>query len=220
MKPVAYKFRISDLLRGRYVRSADISEPSHLLVPPGVKVTRARIMGTVIEKFLRDDHGYAMLRLDDGTETITVRAWRDGVQELEKFEVGDVVDVVGRIREFEGELYVVPDLIIEVRDPNLELLRELENMKQAIALRASEAVGTALPSREEETEDLLPQVPEELKNKVMLALDRLDSPAGATAAEIGKEVGLSVNQVEEALRALLMLGSIYEPAAGRYRLTR
>jgi len=221
MKPTAYKLRISDLLRGRYVRSADISEPSHLITPFGNKVIKARVIGTVVEKFLRDDHGYAMLRLDDGTDTITVRAWREEVQELEKFDLGDVLDVIGRIREFEGKVYIVPDMIIKVEDPNFELMREIENLNHAWLSRFSGSGAEAVSQAGEQVpEEGLPQVSEELKNRVILALERLDAPEGVSPMDICNELGIPEAQVEEALRVLLILGSIYEPLAGKYRLTR
>ena len=220
MKPTAYKLRIRDLVRGRFVRPADISEPSHLVTPSGLKVVRARVIGTVVEKFVREDGGYAMVRLDDGTETVTVRAWREGVRELERFEAGDVLDVLGRVREFGGEIYIVPELMLEVKDPNVEVMREAENLRfawEAGALGPSGVPGGAEPQASGE---LSQEVPEELKNKVVLALDKLDSSDGASPSEISMELGLPLAQVEEALRSLLITGSIYEPTAGRYRLAR
>ncbi|MEM2878336.1 MAG: OB-fold nucleic acid binding domain-containing protein [Candidatus Hadarchaeales archaeon] len=228
MKPTAYRLRIGELVAGKYVRSTEVSEPSHLVTKSGLKLARARIIGTVIEKFLRDDRGYIMLRLDDGSETITLRAWRDGVQELERYKTGDVLDVIGKVREFEGEIYLVPEMIFEVRDPNFELMREVENVRNTLRLHAEIGGGATggevkvplIVEAEEHEESSLPQVPDETKNKVLLALDRLDSKTGVSVREICEEIHLPPGEVEDAVRVLLAEGNVFEPEAGRYRITR
>lgn len=241
MRPAAYKLKIEDLVRGQYVHSLEGAEPSHVLTPWGQRVTRARVMGTVVDKFVREDQSYATLRLDDGSETISIRAWREGVPELDLFDVGSVIDVMGKVREFDGEVYLVPELILRVEDPNWELVRELEitdTRREALEagvlpretpattmeptrLRAgltqpSQTAGTIL----EEEESPLPDVPDDVKKRIALALEKLDRGDGATPADISVELNLPNAQVEDALRVLLIGGDIFEPVAGRFKLTR
>jgi len=238
MKPTAYKLKIEDLVRGRYVRSADGSEPPHLLTPWNQRVTRARIMGTVIDKFVREDQTYAALRVDDGSETISVRAWREDVPGLDKIGVGSTIDIIGRVREFEGEIYLVPELVIPVEDHNWELVRELEiieSRRKALAEgiwprpASSEKLESSTPSTGAQTtvhpeyldeEPPLPQIPDETKKKIFLALEKLDRGGGATVSEISRELNLPPQQVEEAMRVFLVKGDIFEPTAGKFKLTR
>jgi len=241
MKPAAYKLKIEDLVRGQYIRSIEGTEPSHLLTPWGQRVTRARVMGTVVDKFVREDQSYATLRLDDGSETISLRAWREGVPELNRFNVGSTVDIIGRVREFEGEVYLVPELIIQVNDPNWELVRELEiiEARREALTRGVRPKGMPtvklepaqlkieLPqptpiteSTSEEEEPPLPEVPDEIKKRVVLALEKLDKGNGATPAEVSAELNLPQTQVEDALRVILLEGDIFEPLAGRFKLMR
>lgn len=241
MRPAAYKLKIEDLVRGQYIRSIEGAEPSHLLTPWGQRVTRARVMGTVVDKFVREDQSYAVLRLDDGSETISVRAWREGVPELNRLNVGSTVDVIGRVREFEGEVYLVPELILPVDDPNWELVRELEiveSRREALARgvrpkgipamglepaqlkielpKPTPITGLAL----EEEEPPLPEVPDEIKKRIILALEKLDRGNGATPAEVSVELNLPQAQVEDAIRVILLEGDIFEPFAGRFKLMR
>ena len=197
----------------------------------------------MVEKFVREDKSYATLRLDDGTETISLRAWRDGVPELNRFGVGVLVDVIGRVKEYEGEIYLAPEFIMPVEDPNWELVRELEIVASKrgalvrgvrpqpmpaakleprqlkIELPQPAAIAEPAPEAAEE-EPPLPEVPDEIKNRVILALEKLDKGNGVTPAEVSVELNLPQTQVEDALRVLFVGGDVFEPVAGRFKLTR
>lgn len=242
MLSTAYKLKIEDLVRGQYVRSPEGTEPSYLLTPWNQHIPRARVLGTVVDKFVRDDQGYATLRLDDGSETISLRAWRENVPELAGFKMGDLLDVIGRVREFEGEVYLVPDLIFRVEDPNWELVRELEILharrralaqgvrpqpKQKAKLEPRQlqielsqtppAVGPTIETIEEVEAPPLPKVPDETKKRVTLAIEKLDKGDGAAPTDIAAELDLHQADVEDALRVLIVDGEIFEPRAGRFR---
>ena len=241
MRSTAYKLKIDDIVLGQYVRSPEGTEPSYLLTPWGQHTTRARVLGTVVDKFVRDDQGYATLRLDDGSETISLRAWREGVPELAGFKVGDLIDVIGRVREFEGEVYLVPEFILRVEDYNWELVRELEILRarrralaQGARPRKLEAkleprqLQIELPPATPETEPTvetieevqappLPEVPDEIKKRVILAIEKLDKGEGAAPTDIVAELDIRQAEVEDALRVLIVDGEIFEPRAGRFR---
>lgn len=242
MSSTTYKLKIEDLVRGRYVHSPEGTEPSYLLTPWDQHIPRARVLGTIVDKFVRDDQGYATLRLDDGSETISLRAWQEGVPELARFEVGNLIDVVGRVREFEGEVYLVPELILRVEDPNWELVRELEILRarrRALAegvrpqpkLEAkigprqlqielppgTPEAGPTVETIEEVEAPPLPEVPDETKKRVILAIEKLDSGEGVAPTDIAVELDLHQTEVEDALRVLIVDGEIFEPRAGRFR---
>jgi len=242
MRSTAYKLKIEDLVRGQYVRSPEGTEPSYLLTPWNQHIPRARVLGTIVDKFVRDDQGYATLRLDDGSETISLRAWREGVPELARFEVGDLIDVAGRVREFEGEVYLVPEFIFRVEDPNWELVRELEILRarrralaegvrpqpkretkleprqlQVELPPAAPNAGPTVETIEEGEAPPLPEVPDETKKRVILAIEKLDKGEGVAPTDMGVELDLRQTEVEDALRVLIVDGEIFEPRAGRFR---
>ena len=231
MRPTACKLKIEDLVNGEYTRSPDGVEPSYLLTPWREKITRARVLGTVVDKFIRDDRSYGTLRLDDGSETIRVRAWAEGVPELDQFKVGDVVDAIGRVREFQGEVYLVPEpgLMIPVEDPNWEPLRELEILKtrkDALARGVTPVLGPrqiqmgAGLSQEaaDETAPPLPAVPEELKTRTTEAVEKFEE--GAAVDNLVAELNISRSEVEDAIHVLLVEGKIFEPIAGKFKAVR
>lgn len=220
---------------GQYIRSPDGTQPSYLLTPWGEQVTRVRVMGTVVDKFIREDQGYATLRIDDGSETISLRAWQETAKELDKFNLGEIIDVVGRVREFNGEIYLVPELLIRVEDPNWELVRELEiiamrrealaaGVKPKFVKQEPKELNITAPAEIAETaeieEEPLPVVPDELKKKVAIAIEKLDTGSGVDPIKIANELNLSLAQINDALRVMFVEGDVFEPATGKFRLAR
>ena len=59
------------------------------------------------------------------------------------------MDVIGRVREFKGEKYIYPTIVLKVKDPNVIPLRIMEitrvRMKKALAFltrRSEEGLGS------------------------------------------------------------------------------
>jgi hypothetical protein len=69
MQP-AYKIKIEDIAKGQFVRSAEGGEPDYLATPWGQQISRARVIGTIVDKYVSEDQSYAALRIDDGSVTI------------------------------------------------------------------------------------------------------------------------------------------------------
>ncbi|MBU7013467.1 MAG: hypothetical protein HXS52_13060 [Theionarchaea archaeon] len=116
----AVKLRIQDLIEGTF-------DGTSVHTPFG-EVSEARVLGTLIDIFTTDDDNYISLTLDDGTETIRIKAWRQDVKKLKQFSRGDFIEVVGKIREYNEEIYLTPE-VVSIVSPNRWILRELELMK-------------------------------------------------------------------------------------------
>lgn len=116
----AVKLRIQDLIEGTF-------DGKHVHTIFG-EVSEARILGTLIDIFTTDDESYMALTVDDGTETVRIKAWRQDVGKLKKVSRGDFVDIVGKVREYNEEIYLTPEVVSKV-SPNKWILRELELMK-------------------------------------------------------------------------------------------
>lgn len=96
------------------------------VVTPLGKVRKVRIMGRVVAKFINEDETYASIVVDDETETIRVKFFREMVEVAKRIEPGDLVDVSGRVSVYQEEKSVVCDSCIVLEDMNWELLRKLE----------------------------------------------------------------------------------------------
>jgi hypothetical protein len=119
------------------------------------KVSEVRISGTLVDTYLTEDENYTSLTVDDGTETIRIKGWRQDVEKLKHFVIGDIVDIVGKVREYNEEIYLSPEVIFKI-SPNKWILRELELMKLYIRSdvaipsqsRQSQTVEQVTPSQE------------------------------------------------------------------------
>jgi len=153
----------------------------------------------VVRKFINEDESYGFLILDDGTETIRVKVWREDVELIEQFEEGDIVDVFGRVREFGEEIYIVPEIIVKVNDPNWEILRELEIINDKLE---------SLKSKETP----IPEV------AILEALERLDNGEGVSIEDLARELGDPPKEnLQKVLRILMSRGEIYESKPNYYR---
>ena len=135
-RQVARKLQIRTINSGKFVQIERESEetrfiPNYIEIN-GNKISRVRVLATVIDKFVSDNNEYASLTLDDTTDTIRCKIFND-LSMVENIEKGDVVDVIGRIREYNGELYILPEIIVKIDDPNFEVLRKLEIEKWEIS---------------------------------------------------------------------------------------
>jgi len=127
-RAVAYKVTIADIVNGRYVVTEQAFSPNYVLTSLGLKLARVHVLGTAVNTYLAGDGRYAFLSVDDGTGVIRVKAFQD-TKAIEKVQRGQLVDVIGRVREYNKERYIVPELIKMVTDPNAETLRRLEILR-------------------------------------------------------------------------------------------
>ncbi len=122
-----------DLINGRYFRREGFKS-NYLITPRGQRVSRIKMVATVTTKFVNDDGTYAFVVLDDGTETIRAKFFQD-LENFEKLEEGDLVTVIGKVQEYEGEIYVNPEILKIVDDSNLlslnlaEVASELKSLE-------------------------------------------------------------------------------------------
>ncbi|MCJ7478603.1 MAG: OB-fold nucleic acid binding domain-containing protein [Candidatus Nanohaloarchaeota archaeon QJJ-7] len=119
----ARKTRIEDIIDGEYNEQEGF-DPNYVLTPQGLVVSRARVLGTVVDTFINDDESYGAVTVDDGSGTIRGKFFQD-LGMMEDVEEGDIVELIGKVKEYEGERYVNPELILD-RSPTYELVRALE----------------------------------------------------------------------------------------------
>ncbi|RLJ01347.1 MAG: hypothetical protein DRP10_04275 [Candidatus Aenigmatarchaeota archaeon] len=142
-RQVARKIDIKTINRGNFVQIERKSEedrylPNYIEVN-GMKISRVRVLATVIDKFVSEDGNYATLTLDDTTDTIRCKIFMNSnfsdnlsrqnlidLETINNIEKGDLIDVIGKIKEYNEERYIQPEIIVKIEDPNFEVLRKLE----------------------------------------------------------------------------------------------
>ena len=117
-RATAYRFWIRDLSSGEYVPGGTIENPTFVKIGEK-KVTRVDIFGKVAglsgNEFV----------LQDKTGKITVRMFGDSLQ-VRELAIGNLVRVIGKIRQDDRGRYVLGEIIKRIDDANYQLLREKE----------------------------------------------------------------------------------------------
>ena len=200
-RQTAKKVRISSLMGGTWVKKEGM-EPSFITTEYGEQVSRARVMGTIVGKFVAEDEAFASITLDDGTDTMRAKTFKQ-VQPLDTVNQGELVDVIGKVREWNGEVYMIPEVVLKVDDPNIELLRRLEIAEKLQAMGAHPAAAPAAAAPDGLREDVLKLISTE--------------PEGISYDALLKKIEKPEPAVEKVINNLLGEGVCYEPTPGKIK---
>lgn len=241
----AKKALVEDLIGGDYFTQEGFKS-NYLITPRGQRVSRAKIMGTVVTKFINDDESYAFIVVDDGTETIRGKFFQD-MSKFKKIDEGDLVTVIGKVREYEGEIYLNPEIVKEVEDPNyltlhlaevaselkklhegkkiLEKLKEEhpDNYGEVLADEIGEERARSLLMKESADTGKIEETEEgkerngEFKKKIIKIIEKLDEGQGASYQDIIEEVEEDEKKIDEVINDLLTEGTCFEPRPGRIK---
>jgi len=229
------KARISDVVNGNFVKKEGL-EPSYVLTDLGQRISRVNLLGTVVDKFMSEDGNYSSITIDDDSDSIRVKAFRENVNIFDNLKIGDLVVVIGKVREYADENYVIPEVVKKIANPNYEILHKLEVLKQLLKQKkileeikkekfgdveelkkdvkekykidtdAVEGIVETLSVEEEKKEDFKPLILE--------ILERLGKGEGAEFKKLLEESKLPENTFEEVINELLSDGICYEPIPG------
>ena len=85
------------------------------------------------EGFIDDEENSNMrveFDLDDGTGIIRAIVWRVNPEIYSEYKEGDIIDIVGLIRYWNGYTSITPEIMKKIKDPNFILLRNAEIIKK------------------------------------------------------------------------------------------
>jgi RPA family protein len=218
----AVRASISDITNGSF--SDD--NGSHVVSPFGVELRRVAIVGFVVSKFYRegDDTGkkrFESITVDDGTDTIGVKVWgEEDASLLEGVKESILALVIGKIRKYNDEVYLTPEIVRELRDPNYMSLHLMERYK-AVLNRS----GIALPETMEQQQELLAttsstSISGKLANDI-IAYVRLEAPPeGIPLKDIVayfEKKGQGSEKVQTKVFNLVAEGALNEVSIGQFR---
>ena len=194
---VAYKLRISDLLNGHKFAS----EGRFLYLELGdKKVVRVNLLANCIDKYSSDgDKKFGSLTIDDASGQIRLKVFGDDLAMFEKISQGDTLQIIGNVREWNDELYILPEVVKKV-DPRWLLVRKLEIQKLREGL-SPEASGGEL----------------EFRGKVLNKIKDAEVDGGVDIDTLIMVVEASPESINKEIKGLLEEGLIYEPRPGRLR---
>ncbi len=229
--------RISDIIDGNFVRKEGM-EPSYVLTKFGEKVSRAKIVGAIINKFMSEDGNYSSVTVDDDTDAIRVKAFKEDADFFEKFNVGDNVLLIGKVREYNGENYIIPE-IMKKSETNYENYHKLKVLKQLLEKKKINDIVQKQKDKfadfeelkkymvkkhkfdEKDIDSVLENIggKEQRKEKdykpmLMELIDKLDKGEGVEIRKLLEESKLNENNFQEAVNELVTDGIWFEPKPG------
>ena len=208
-RQTAYKVWISHLVKGK----GTVDDSGLAYIPVGdKKVVRANIVGSVIGKETRE--GFGSLILDDGSENINARVWGEDTWLLDDIEIGDLVLVIARLGEFNGNVYLRPEVVKKI-DMDWALLRRLEMVKEYGKPEPRE-VKVEEEKVEEKVEKMDEPIPSiAIREKVLKLVEEREEVAMETLID---KVGEDERKVKAAVDELLKEGEMFMPRPGYLRV--
>ena len=107
-RQVAYKVRISDLLAGFMMK--DELSAGYIKIS-GMNASRVNIIAIVVLK--SEEPSYSSAGIDDGTGRISLKSFENKAI-FSNVDVGDCVLVVGKIRQYNDEKYIIPEAMKKI----------------------------------------------------------------------------------------------------------
>ena len=202
MRFTAQKCRIKDIVCGKYVSPEGIGS-GYVLLEDGREVSLVHVLGTVVNFYVSDDEKYGFIVLDDGTGMIRVKAFQD-TSVIRKVKRGDIVDVVGRLRQYNDEVHMFPEFVRRVDDVNCETLRKIELAEMAFEQRAKSDVIVSMAREHKDVSEMkeslsLKGIKDVDVRKVIVAEKVREEKEDACGARVDMKVAknLIVKSVEE-----------------------
>ncbi|MBS3095830.1 hypothetical protein J4480_00150 [Candidatus Woesearchaeota archaeon] len=202
-RQVAHKVGICDVLKGDFIK--DELSAGYIKLNDSM-VSRVNVIAVIVDK--SEAAGNSSVIIDDGTGRILLKSF-DGAGLFSGLDVGDVVLTVGRIREFNSERYIVPELLKKTGNTLWMAARKLELEKRGYLREAGKDANAA-----DRNIDVSIDLP--ASDEIYSLIKDLDNGEGVSFDEIiGKFKG---SEAENAINKLLENGNIFEIRPGRLKV--
>lgn len=211
---------LSSINNGSYVKPTGEFTP-HYVDVEGKKISRINLIATVAQKTETEDKSYASLTVDDSSAQIRIKTWREDTRLIEPISVSDIILVIGKIREYQDELYIAPEIVKKVKTKwqilrNLELYKEYGKPKPlSIVIRKQAPEEKNLNIEEEKITENQEQKRQKLLNKI----EELDDGTGAEISAILSSSELKESEAEKILQSLLLEGEVFNISSSKVKLT-
>lgn len=225
---VAKKLKAEDLPKGKFKE-----EDNSLIIGNNKEVKRIRLMATVIRKFISDDEKYGFLVLDDSTDTVRSKAFREDVRRIKRINKGDIVDLIGRVDKYEDEVYIRPEIVRKVKDPNWLLVRKLELLEHGKNGKSKKEAGKEPEKKQKglskkgekreverdtkEDEEEIEVAVEEVNSPEEIIYEFLSETDKAKFENMVNELDYEREKIKDVLKNLMQDGRVFEPKKKVYK---
>ena len=219
-RQTAYIVGINEINNSTYTKSDGEWEPNFVTIR-GIKVSRVNLIGVVISA--SGEENIKSFVIDDGQSNIQVRIF-DPLTFQVNVEIGDIVMVIGRPREYNNEKYIAPEIVkhikdetwLEVRKKQLSKIKPLASIQEEHPVK-EEVKPTFNPGEIKVEEDtIVEETPISDAESIFNLIKELDLGDGADIEEV---ILKSKNEnCEKIITGLLHEGEIFEVKHGRVKV--
>ena len=221
-RSTAYRIRLKNIVNSPYEKREGFN-PS-VIKFNNLEISRVNVIASIVGKYLTDDQNYCAITLDDGSETIRVKNFGAEVGTIKELNVGDIVRIIGKVKEYNEEKYIAGE-ISKVLNPNWIIVNEIElsNQKQTTTdSSTADSINKVIETKtnSSENEEIISISSESsdsessIKQKILQYLKNNDNGNGVIMDQIMTSLDVSSEEVKDSLYELLKVGEIYEPKKG------
>lgn len=221
-RSTAYRIRLKNIVNSPYEKREGFN-PS-VIKFNNLEISRVNVIASIVGKYLTDDQNYCAITLDDGSETIRVKNFGAEVGTIKELNVGDIVRIIGKVKEYNEEKYIAGE-ISKVLNPNWLIVNEIElsNQKQTETdTSTTDSINKVIETKtnSSENEEIISISSESsdsessIKQKILQYLKNNDNGTGVIMDQIMTSLDVSSEEVKDSLYELLKVGEIYEPKKG------
>ena len=202
----AYKLAVGLIKKGKPELETDKDDPTRerfrYLTLEDKEINRVNLIANVTNKFQSDEKAYISLTVDDGTGQMQVKAFSDNIKILKEVGFGDTILIIGNLRYFNHEVYILPE-IVKTLDARWLLARKLE-LKEDYkdfyeALEKIKLITTQSTTEEQKTEEIKKQpVKQEIVEKQEINEEKIQTSQEQKQEE--EKTGQEQEQKPETLR--------------------
>lgn len=195
-RQIAYKVLIFNILNGIF--SKDELYVGYIKLN-NKNISRVNLIATVVDK--AEYSSYSSIMIDDGTGRIPLRTIENN-QFFSKIDVSDVVLVIGRIREFNNERYVMPEVIKKINSSwlNVRRFEQSQSFDNKIIEHTTEETNTD----------------SNINETIYLLIKKMDAGDGVAIDDVIKNSNNS--EAERIICKLLENGDIFEIKPGKLKV--
>ena len=237
IRPAAVKLLLGDLSSGSYIEE-DEQSLNYFLTADQRRAYRLNVLGIIIDK--QKQGNITNFLLDDNTGKMVMRTFEEN-KNINGLNVGEVILMVGKVRKYNQELYLSPD-IIKLTNPLWLKARSMElghksfftekcpeQPREKIMSRIPEIKPLHLTSSTEEEiiieEEVVEESTEEIQavrkndlpsQKIIVLIKEMDKGNGVLIEELMEKSLL--NDTEKVLQKMLEKGDIFQNLPGRVKV--
>jgi len=228
LRQIAEKINISQLQSGSYIQEDD-KTPNYLYTLEGKKIFRINLIGIVVQKEQLGSIGNFLL--DDGTGKVVTKFFEEH-KSLASINIGDAVIIIGKVRVYNEEKYISPEIIkkidcrwLKVRSKEL-IYQTAEQAKIGVKNTApkdnlpkkTNNLNTKITPKTKVSEELIDNQELEILpiKKISKLIKELDKGEGVLIEDILEKSTLE--NTEKLIENMLEKGDIFQNMPGKVKV--